>query len=233
MAFDFTAKNKVQKSKPSNMFNTETMLPISEIKSDTIILKDGWLRAILKVSGLNMDLKNFDEQQIILEQYKKFLNGLDFPIQIIVRNTYLDLSQHLDYVKKNVSEIENTTLQKQGEAYFQFLQNIDMQQGLIYTKEFYIVVPYYEAENDSKQIKKSWREKLLNVLQAKDSVEKIVGRYRSFIKGKRGLETRCGLIADGLWSMSIDVERVGTADTIGLLFRCYNPLIHSSESKMA
>jgi hypothetical protein len=145
-----------------------------------------------------MDLKNFDEQQIILEQYKKFLNGLDFPIQIIVRNTYLDLSQHLDYVKKNVSEIENTTLQKQGESYFQFLQNIDMQQGLIYTKEFYIVVPYYEAENDSKQIKKSWREKLLNVLQAKDSVEKIVGRYRSFIKGKRGLETRCGLIADGL-----------------------------------
>jgi hypothetical protein len=33
--------------------------------------------------------------------------------------------------------------------------------------------------------------------------------------------------------MSIAVERVGTADIISLLFRCYNPLIHSSESKMA
>jgi len=75
-----------------------------------------------------MDLKNFDEQQIILEQYKKFLNGLDFPLQIIVRNTYLDLSDYLNYVKKNVTDIENTTLQKQGEAYFAFLQNIDMQQ---------------------------------------------------------------------------------------------------------
>ena len=233
MAFDFTSKLKVQKSKPSNMFNTETMLPISEIKNDTIILKDGWLRAILKVSGLNMDLKNFDEQQIILEQYKKFLNGLDFPIQIIVRNTYLDLSQYLNYVKKNVDEIENTTLQKQGEAYFKFLQDIDMQQWLIFTKEFYIVVPYYEAENDNQQVKKSRREKLLNVLQAKDSVEKIVARYRSFLKGKRGLETRCGLITDGLGSININVERVGTSDIISVLFRCYNPLIHSSESKMA
>lgn len=232
MAFDFTSKLKVQKSKPSNMFNTETMLPISEIKNDTMILKDGWLRAILKVSGLNMDLKNFEEQQIILEQYKKFLNGMDFPIQIIVRNTYLDLSDYLNYVKKNVAVIENTTLQKQGDAYFEFLQNIDMQQGLIFTKEFYIVVPYYEAEDDNKQVKKSRWEKFLNVLQAKDSVEKIVSRYRSFLKGKRALETRCGLIADGLGSMSIDVERVGTSDIISLLFRCYNPLIHSSESKM-
>ena len=179
-----------------------------------------------------MDLKNFDEQQIILEQYKKFLNGMDFPIQIIVRNTYLDLSDYLNYVKKNVTVIENPTLQKQGEAYFAFLQNIDMQQGLIFTKEFYIVVPYYEAENDNNQVKKSRWEKFLNVLQAKDSVEKIVGRYRSFLKGKRSLETRCGLIADGLGSMSIDVERVGTSDIISLLFRCYNPLIHSSESKM-
>jgi len=50
------------------------MLSISEIKSDTIILKDGGIRAILKVSGLNLDLKNFDEQNIIIEQYKKFLN---------------------------------------------------------------------------------------------------------------------------------------------------------------
>ncbi len=232
MAFDFTSKSKVQQAKPSNMFNTETMLPISEIKNDTLILKDGWLRAILKVSGLNLDLKNFDEQQIVLEQYKKFLNGLDFPLQIIVRNTYLDLSEYLSYVKKNVDVIENPTLQKQGEAYFKFLQDIDLQQGLIYTKEFYIVVPYYEAENDSKQVKKSWREKFLNVLQSKDSVEKIVARYRLFLKGKRSLETRCALIADGLWSMGINVERVGTADSIWLLFRCYNPLIHSSEAKM-
>ena len=104
------------------------MLPFSEIKNDTIILKDGGLRAVLKIYGLNLDLKNSDEQSIILEQYKKFLNGLDFPIQIMVRNTYLDLSNYINYTKDNVKKIDNTTLQKQGESYIKFLQDIDMQQ---------------------------------------------------------------------------------------------------------
>lgn len=232
MAFDFTSQKKIQQSKQVNMFNTETMLPVSEIKNDTMILKDGGLRAVLKIQGLNLDLKNFDEQQIILEQYKKFLNGLDFPLQIIVRNTYLDLSEYLTYIQDNVGQLINPNLQEQGQAYLKFLQDIDLQQGLIYTKEFYIVVPYYEAEDDSKQIKKSRRDKLLNALRAKDSVEKIVERYRVFIKGKAGLETRCNLVNDGLSSMGITTERLDTADLISLLFRCYNPLIHSSESTM-
>ena len=65
------AKGKMQKGKRENMYNTESMLPLSEIRSDTIILKDGWLRAILKIEWLNIDLKNADEQEIIVEQYKR------------------------------------------------------------------------------------------------------------------------------------------------------------------
>lgn len=42
-------KNKIKKTNPNELFNTETMLPISEIRSDTIILKDGGLRAILRI----------------------------------------------------------------------------------------------------------------------------------------------------------------------------------------
>jgi hypothetical protein len=80
----------------------------------------------------------------VLEQYKKFLNGLEFPMQILVRNTFLDLSSYLNYIQANIDPIENPVLKSQGEAYYRFLQNIDMQQGLIYNKEFYIVVPYYE-----------------------------------------------------------------------------------------
>jgi hypothetical protein len=37
-------------------------------------MKDGGLRAILRINGINLDLKNGEEQQIVLEQYKKFLN---------------------------------------------------------------------------------------------------------------------------------------------------------------
>ena len=88
-------KKKIQKVAPDSLFNTEVMLPISEIKDGVIILKDGGLRSILRVEGLNLDLKNYDEQQVVLEQYKRFLNGLSFPIQILIRNTYLDLTDYL------------------------------------------------------------------------------------------------------------------------------------------
>ena len=230
MAFGLWEKNKIQKPKHENLFNTETMLPISEIRNDTLIMKDGGLRAILRINGINLDLKNGEEQQIVLEQYKKFLNWLEYPIQILVRNTFLDLSNYLTYIDGNIKNIENPVLKQQGEAYYRFLQNIDMQQWLIFNKEFYIVVPYYESEQDKGQIQRSRWGKLLDVLNAKDSVEKVVTRYRQFLKGRNWLDTRVNLIIDGLNGMGIGAEKIPTSDIISLIFRCYNPLLHSSQA---
>jgi len=232
MLFDIWEQKEVQKTKWENVFNTETMLPVSEIKNDTLILKDGWLRNILRVYGLNLDLRNFDEQQIVLEQYKRFLNWLSFPVQIIIRNTYLDLSNYLQYVKSNVSDIDNMVLQSQWQEYISFLEDIDSKQGLIYVKEFYIVVPYYDWEQDASNINKSWWIKLLDVLNTKDSVEKIIEKYRYFLKWKNMLETRANLISDWLSSMWIITEKLTTSEIISLLFRYYNPLIHWAQAKV-
>ncbi len=120
-------KSKVKKWKADNLFNTETMLPISEVKNGIVILKDWWMRSIIKVEWLNLDLKNYDEQQVIIEQYKRFLNWLAFPIQILIRNTYLDLTEYLWYLRKNLKEIENPALKKQWNSYVAFLEWIDNQ----------------------------------------------------------------------------------------------------------
>jgi len=232
MLLNLWDQNKIQKKKQENLFNTETMLSVSEIRNDIIIMKDWGLRSILRINGINLDLKNGDEQQIVLEQYKKFLNWLEYPIQILVRNTFLDLSNYLTYINNNLQDTENPVLKKQGEAYYRFLQNIDMQQWLIFNKEFYIIVPYYEWEQDKGQIQRSRWGKLLDVLNAKDTVEKIVSRYRVFLKGKNSLDTRINLIVDGLNGMGIGAERVNTSDIISLLFRCYNPLLHSSQATL-
>lgn len=101
---------------------------------------------------------------------------------------------------------------------------------MIYNKEFYIIVPYYQGEEDKSQIQRSRWGKLLDVLNAKDSVEKVVQRYRQFLKGRTGLETRVNLIIEGLGSMGIIAEKIPTSDIINLIFRCYNPLLHSSQA---
>jgi len=230
--FNLWEQMKINPQKTENLFNTETMLPVSEIKNDTIIMKDWWLRAIMKIEWINLDLKNFDEQQIILEQYKRFLNWLWFPIQIVVRNNYLDLSNYLDYIKGNIEKVTNPTLKKTWEDYQKFLQDIDSKQWLIYEKSFYIVIPYYQSEKDKSSIKKSWFTKFLDVLNAKDSVEKIVERYRWFSKWKTMLDTRCNLITEWLWSIWINANRLNTSSIISVLFNYYNPLLHNAQWKI-
>ena len=224
-------RKKVKKGQPDNLFNTETMLPVSEIKNGIVILKDWGLRSIIKVEGLNLDLKNYDEQQVILEQYKRFLNWLSFPIQILVRNTYLDLTEYLWYLKKNLKSIDNPALKNQGQNYVSFLQWIDNQQWLIFVKEFYVVIPYYWNEKDAEQVNKSRRDKLLNILNAKDDIEMIVDRYRNFIKWEQNIQTRENVLISWLNDLWIQAERLDTTGVVSLLFRMYNPLLDSSQAR--
>ena len=224
-------KSKVKKSKADNLFNTETMLPISEIKNGIVILKDWGLRSIIKIEGLNLDLKNYDEQQVILEQYKRFLNWLSFPIQILIRNTYLDLTEYLSYLRKNLKEIDNPALKNQWDNYVKFLEWIDNQQWLIYVKEFYVVIPYYRDERDAEQVNRSRWDKFLNVLNAKDDVEMIVERYRTFIKCEQNIQTRENVLIAWLNDLWMSAERLDTAGVVSLLFRMYNPLLDSSQAR--
>ena len=224
-------KSKVKKGKPDNLFNTETMLPISEVKNGIVILKDWGMRSVIKVEWLNLDLKNYDEQQVIIEQYKRFLNWLAFPIQILIRNTYLDLTEYLWYLRKNLKQIDNPALKNQWNSYVTFLEWIDNQQWLIYVKEFYIVIPYYQDERDAEQVNRSWRDKFLNILNAKDDVEMIVERYRTFIKCEQNIQTRENVLIAGLNDLWMSAERLDTAGVVSLLFRMYNPLLDSSQAR--
>ena len=45
--------------------STEQFVSIETIKDDCVILKDGSLKAVIMVSGINFDLKSEDEQSLI------------------------------------------------------------------------------------------------------------------------------------------------------------------------
>lgn len=221
----------IQKNKKSDqMYNTETMLPISEIQDDTIILKDNGLRAIIKVEWLNLDLRNSDETLITLEQYKRFINSLDFPIQIIVRNTYLDLTSYIHHMENSIAKIDVPLLKQQGEQYISFLDKINTQQGLIFVKEFYVVIPYYSDSNSNNAIKKPRWQKLLMVLDVKEGIDKIIGRYRTFLKHRKQLDIRTNLVIEGLKAAGMNCKRLEMTDIVSLLFTVYNPSLHNSQA---
>ncbi len=224
--------SKVAKwKKQDSLYNTENMLNISEIRWNTLILKDWWLRSIIKVFWLNLDLKNSDEQEIVLEQYKRFINWLDFPIQILARSTYLDLTDYINFVSQQVGSIDNDVLKWQWEEYANFLENINSKQWLIYTKEFYIVVPYYSWLDDTNEISKPWWKKIMWILDSKETPEKIVSRYRWFVKNKKHLDTRCNIVMEWLRWIWVFCERLEVSDIVSLLFKVYNPNSHKEQSE--
>lgn len=167
---------------------------------------------------------------MVLEQYKRFINSLDFPIQILIRNTYLDLTQYIDYMQKSVAKISAPMLKEQGEQYISFLDKISVQQGLIFVKEFYVVIPYYSESNKNEMIKKPRWQKLLMVLDAQEGIDKIIGRYRTFIKNRRQLDIRAGLVIEGLKGAGMRTERLELKDIVSLLFASYNPAVHVSQA---
>jgi len=185
---------------------------------------------VLKVTGINVDLRNYDEQEIIVEQYKKFLNGLDFPLQIFIRNNYLELSDYIDYMHGNVNNLSEWLLKEQWHWYIDFLEDINSKQWLIFVKEFYVVVPYYPMEEDSKNIRKPWRQKFMNALSTVETPEKIVDRYRTFLKNNKYLDTRVTVVSESLRWVWMTAERLWMTDLIWLLFKCYNPDAHKDQA---
>ena len=113
-----------------------------------IIMKDGSSRMVLRVHALNFNLKSTEEQDAILMSYQRFLNSLNFPIQLIVRSLKVDIEAYINRLKNIAIKQTNQLLQEQTYKYIDFLVNlIDLAQ--IMKKEFYIVVPFDFENNES------------------------------------------------------------------------------------
>ncbi|MFC1655399.1 hypothetical protein ACFL3C_00855 [Patescibacteria group bacterium] len=88
----------VRQAKKSPAASTQTYLKIAEIRDDTVVLKNGGIRSVLKVSSVNFSLKSEEEQNAIIYSYQGFLNSLEFPIQILIQSKKLDIDNYIDHL---------------------------------------------------------------------------------------------------------------------------------------
>src|SRR3990167_5775575 len=97
----------VKKSAANAKAATQLHLRIAEIRDNTVVLKNGGLRAVLKISSMNFNLKSEAEQNAIVYSYQSFLNTLEFPLQIVVRSRKLDLDTYLEKLRKMGEQQKN------------------------------------------------------------------------------------------------------------------------------
>src|SRR5690606_34977799 len=71
----------------------------SAVVGDVVVLRGGECRAVLQAGSVNFALKSEAEQEVILAGYRRFLNGLDYPLQVLVRVVLTDVEGYLEGVR--------------------------------------------------------------------------------------------------------------------------------------
>ncbi|MBV9616704.1 MAG: ATP-binding protein [Ktedonobacteraceae bacterium] len=206
--------------KPLNV--AKTFVKLQEVSGDVACLDLGRKyiehRAILKINAVNFSLMSEEEQEGIIEGFQAFLNGISFPIQILIRNRPHNLSSYLRKLEENAQG----DLQAVARDHVDFVRRLAAQRALV-VREYYLIVP---ADH---QNTKNRMEALLNAqMQIKLRVEELGRQFE-----------RMGLTAQRLTNMEIialyqscltplEADRVAVTEamlegTQGLMVNAGNP----------
>jgi hypothetical protein len=220
-------KLEMQNKKGQVGKSTQSFLRISEIKNDTVVLDDGGLRGIIAVSSTNFDLKSQDEQNSIIFNFQRFLNSLDFSIQILMQSRKMEIGGYLDKLKHLAEKQTNELLRVQTAEYTEFISRL-IENASIMNKNFYVIVPLGESIFPSPA---GFFSRVFGNGRAREIEEKI----QNFERAKEKLDTRISAIMSNLSGIGIRGVRLKTEEIIQLYYNSYNfeagPLIDPGQLK--
>lgn len=185
---------------------TFNLIKVQDIKNGVLILENGGLRAVLSISGLNFSLLSEKEQEIVISQFKNFLDGLDFPIEILILSRLENINDYLKILHLRLEEEKDPLIKFQLEEYISFLEDY-LTNHQIMKKMFFVIVPYDPLSVSLGPLRK---------LQKEESQESLETQLE-------GLETRILYVSQLLSVLGLSVERLEDKELIELLFEVYNP----------
>ena len=125
--------------------STQDHLPMADVASDLVILKDGGAVLIIRVWAVNFGLLSEAEQEAIIYAYAGLLNSLNFAIQIVIRSQQKDISSYVEQLVEAEKSQTNPLLAKQIVDYRQFIVDT-VKQNNVLDKKFYIAIPFSSYE---------------------------------------------------------------------------------------
>jgi len=211
--------------------STQRHLPFSQIRENVVIMKDSSARTIMRCSTINFLLKSTEEQDAIIMSFQRFLNSLDFPVQIMVRSTKLDIDGYLEKLKTKAVNQKNELLQNQTYEYIEYLKKL-VEVAQIMKKDFYIVVPFDKEEDQSVKptgifwiFKNFWR-----AINNWDDIVKVRDQIKNFTSMKKWLAGRTNTVKSSLESIWIRAKELTKTELVELLSEYYNPTLGNLRS---
>jgi len=184
---------------------TQQFLEMDQIREGIVLLKNKSLRGIVMVSSLNFALKSVEEQEATIYQFQRFLNSLDFSLEIVVQSRTLNITGYLDKLSELAKSQENELLKIQTLEYQKFIKEL-IGGGQILSKTFFVVVPFTLIE--------------IPGLKGKKGAEP---GEDFFQRAKSQLWQRMEFVVLGLRRCGLQCTPLNTSELIELFWSLYHP----------
>lgn len=201
--------------------STQEFVEIERIYEDTLILKGGGLRRVLLVSGINIELKSEEEQNIIYAEYQNFLNSLDFSLQMVIHSRKLNIQNYLKTLQDREDQESDDLLKNELTEYREFIRSFVAENDIM-TKNFFVVVPYDPINLPSKST-------IMNILPgfishkgqtANDATEEISEEMK---RNLFQLNQRVDHVIAGLRTIGVRAVALNKEELEELFYNLYNP----------
>lgn len=113
---------------------------VDDIKNDSVYMSDHRLLGIIRIDPIDFLVLPEEHRDRVISGFRRFLNSLAFPVQILMRSVSLDIDGHLNNLRDTAMKSKDDQKIKYFNHYSEFLKRV-VQEADVANREFYIVVP--------------------------------------------------------------------------------------------
>jgi hypothetical protein len=187
-----------------------TGVDVREIDEGVVALGHGEYRAVLEVDGTNFGLQGDEEQDALLAGYAAFLNGLSFPVQIVVRVLSVDVEGYVGGLERQTAG-ETGTIAELARDHVGFVRRLARHRALL-ERRFYLVVP---AAAGASRLRWPGRRR--------DRTDAAVAAASALAGAHRQLRARCEEIERQLGRCGLRARRLQSGELARLYYACWCP----------
>jgi hypothetical protein len=186
-----------------------TRLGIDAIQDGVVELAGGEFRAVLELGGTARPFEDDARLEGLLAGFAAFLNGLSYPLQILVRASPVDLTRYIAALEERGRHVMEGQLAELAHDHALFVQGLARQRTLL-ERRFYVIVPSESMPRGS------W---LRHVQRARAAAAEEPRRDAA----RRQLTFRCDDVARQLGRCGLVVRRLTDLELAQLYLACWSP----------
>lgn len=171
------------------------LFPIRAVGPGICLVGRDKFTAVLEAVPINFALRSVRDQERLVNGYTAFLNGLSFPVELLVRADLLRLDEYLGQLKANEEEIAPHLRPSLGD-YIEFIRATVSVQHLL-RRRFYLVLSWQGVDSRTRPARRGevlWEE------------------------AEQELERRRDIVSQGLRPLGIRLKTLDAEETFRFLY---------------